>query len=152
MNRIFVAMVTSAVILAGLSSSAVAQIPRRSLLNGINQGNQSNLPITDHESDPSVEERNLRNEFRGINLTPQQFEQLRKARRQLRADLKQIMSGNMGQLLMLFVLPKAQADQRSVEIFKNPMGNYASAISKTLTPEQFKIWQRNVEQGAKERG
>ena len=104
--------------------------------------------VTDHESDPAVEEQNLREEFRGVDLTAEQFEQVRQARRQFRDEMTQILSEDFGSVLQLVFLPQAEAESRSVNVLGNPIVNYGNALSEILTPEQIEIWQKNMEADA----
>jgi Spy/CpxP family protein refolding chaperone len=148
---------TGLIILAGIiipTSVQAQSTPDRSqpgvmtdLLNQIPLAGE----VTDLESDPAVEERNLRQEFRDIEMTNPQFDQIRQARRQFRTDLGEIMTSNLGGLIQLIFLPKAQADRKAIEIFGAPMRSYGEAISRVLSPEQVQVWQRNMEQDARNR-
>lgn len=133
---------------AGVSNIVMAQFSRSKLM--VNNDNIShNEEDTGPESDPKVEEHNLQNEFRGINLTPQQFDQIKQARRQFRDGFKQAALSNFGSLFQMTLLPKKEAEDMGTNIFRNPIVNYSEAISKILTPEELKIWHRNLEEGAK---
>lgn len=147
------AILVGAIVLSSIGVfNAVAQSPsQRDLINSINKIPMTDEQITDPESDPVVETRNLQVEFKGTNLTPQQFEQIRQARRQFRADIKQVMSDDLGKILQLVFLPKAQAEKQSVEVLGNLIAGYSNAVSRILTPEQIKIWQQNLERGAQSR-
>ncbi|KAM3102125.1 hypothetical protein ACKFKF_04905 [Phormidesmis sp. 146-12] len=83
MRRLLMTVVASTAILVGLVSVTVAQSPKDALVDSIDKASWEVLPVIDHESDPAVEKRNLNNEFRGTNLTPRQFEQVRKANTKL---------------------------------------------------------------------
>lgn len=102
--------------------------------------------VIDHE-DPAAEERNLKEEFQGTNLTPEQFEQVRQARRQFRDELKQV-SQDFGSILQLVFLPQDEGERRAGDVLGNPITNYSNALSKILTPEQIEIWQQNMEEYA----
>ena len=138
---------TSTILMIGFGVSnniAVAQLSEDALIDSIDKI-PMNGEVIDHESDPAVEERNIKNEFKGIDLTPQRLEQIKQARRQLRTGLKQVMKSDFSQILKVVFLPKQQAEERAGNILENPIAGYGEAISKILTPEEIKIWQRNLE-------
>jgi Spy/CpxP family protein refolding chaperone len=156
-RRFLTSTLTGLIILAGviIPTSVQAQSTPDQNQRGIMIDLLDQVPfageVNDLESDPAVEERNLRQEFRDIEMTNSQFDQIRQARRQFRADLGEIMTSNLGGLIQLIFLPKAQAEQKSIEIFGAPIRSYGESIARVLSPEQVQVWQRNMEQDAQNR-
>lgn len=108
---------------------------------------------TDNESDPAVEARNLDQEFRGVNLTPQQREQVVQARRQLRTDLRQVMTSPnaIGAIFRMLFSSQAAGERIAADWLGESIGTYAQSLSEILMPQQLAIWQRNSEEDARNR-
>lgn len=142
-NR-FMSIMAGLIILTGtgISNIAMAQVSRGNL---IVDNNFMNGEVTNPESDPKVEERNIKDEFRGINLTAQRFDQIKQARRQFHNGLRQAFKSNIGSILQLVLLPGKEAEDRLGNLLRNPMSDYSEALTNILTPEEIKIWQQNGE-------
>ena len=149
-NLFFLPIFAIGLLLTGLGFSqvAIAQSSQDDLIESIDEIPFEEGEIQDEESDPAVEERNLRKEFRGIELTPEEFDRVRQARRQFRQELTEVMQQDFGSILQLVFLPQSEAEERSGKVLGNPIANYGRAISQVLTPEEIKIWQRNMEEDA----
>lgn len=151
--RFLLPVIATALLLTnlGVSQVAIAQLSQEDLIESIDEIPFGDIKIIEREYDPAVQERNLRKEFRGIDLTPQEFEQIRQARRKFHQELKTVVKKDFGSIIQLVFLPKAEAESRSGEVFSNPLTNYSNAMSKILTPEEIKIWQQNMEESAHKR-
>ena len=132
----------------GVSQIANAQSSEDGLIKPSDEIPFEEGEIQDEESDPAVEERNLRKEFRGIELTPEEFEQVSQARRQFRQELAEAIKNNYGSIIQLVFLPQSEAETQAGKVLGNPITNYSDAISQILTPEEIKIWQQNMEEDA----
>lgn len=152
MKRTLTAIFAGALVLQGISASgmAVAQSAKQDLTNVPNGISVTNFSVTDTESDPSVEARNLEREFQGANLNAQQRTQITQARRQFRTDLRRAITspGSLGTIFRLAFSPKAQAQQAAESWVGKPFQNYSTAVSRVLSAEQLVIWQRNLKNGA----
>lgn len=143
-----IALVGIGQVTAGIPKSRAVNAPA-AITN--NQTTPDGITVQYEESSPAEEERNLKQEFRGINLTQQQLEQVKQLRRQLKAELKQVIIPNLAQVLMLTVLPKQQAEQKLGDLLGKPLTAYGEGLSKVLTPAQLKVWQKNAENFASQR-
>lgn len=155
-HRFFLPTLTIVVLLTGIEANTVASTQ-------INQGepvqtNEVSIEITGDSSletaleSPRVgstaEEERLREEFRGINLTLQQFEQVRQARYLFNRELEKAASQNIGLLLFQFAFSsQLEASQRAREVLGHTIANYANALAEILTPEQLRIWCQNSTAG-----
>lgn len=83
--------------MGAFTGTALAQ----SVRNGSTDPSMTDPAVTEDESNPAVEARNIGREFRGVNLTPQQREQVLKARRQMRAEFQWAVS-SPGSLVTIF--------------------------------------------------
>lgn len=137
----------------GIAHRVEARSIEQSVANVPNALSTENSGWIDHESDPAVEARNLDREFRGVNLTPQQREQVVQARRQLRADMKQVVTSPnaLGTIFRMLFSSQVSAERIAADWLGESIGTYAQSLSEILTPQQLAIWQRNSEEDARNR-
>ena len=155
-HRFFLPILTSVVLLTGMEANTVAsaQINKREPVqtNAVSIEVADDFPleadVDNPQIDPAAEEQRLREEFRGINLTLQQFERVRQARRLFHSELQKAASQNFGLLLFQFAFSsQVEASQRAREVLGNPIANYVNALAEILTPEQLRIWRQNSATG-----
>lgn len=88
----------------------------------------------------------------GINLTPQQETQIAQAARKMNRDLQQLFAGNpkqmLGQLLLGTFLSGGEGEKIIASTgIGEPIANFYTTVSDTLTPEQRPTWEQIWKEG-----